>query len=242
MLPRFVKRRSVLSMFRVGTFASGMYREEGGFKTRNGDVACYFLTVMLLDGFSVMIFLDVGVFVATVKLRSSNARFANGNESSKTLSHASKRKNFLMLRETSIDWFVSKPVGMHAVPPPITGTFMPPSNKPDIDDTHDKSSDSETTDFASCVSSVQTSSSKTNEPLASVSSSDDLKNFHKTDNQGPCNITQSPSFSFKENVKTPRNLCNRNGPNMHWGSKNNGGSHNLQDNPHTNKDLGIVDS
>ncbi|GJZ22169.1 anticodon-binding aminoacyl-tRNA synthetase, class 1a [Tanacetum coccineum] len=32
------------------------------------------------------------------------------------------------------DWFV-KPVGMHAVPPPITGTFMPPSNKPDIDDT-----------------------------------------------------------------------------------------------------------
>ncbi|GJX03654.1 hypothetical protein Tco_0189570 [Tanacetum coccineum] len=30
------------------------------------------------------------------------------------------------------DWFV-KPVGMHAVPPPITGTFMPPSNKPDID-------------------------------------------------------------------------------------------------------------
>ncbi|GJX11787.1 RNA-directed DNA polymerase, eukaryota [Tanacetum coccineum] len=136
------------------------------------------------------------------------------------------------------DWFV-KPVGMHAVPPPITGTFMPPSNKPDIDDTQftygsksnnssdtnsvsndfvscdnsDKSSDSETTDFASCVSSVQTSSSKTNEPLASVSSSDDLKNFHKTDNQGPCNITQSPSFSFKENVKTPRNLCNRNGSN-----------------------------
>ncbi|GJU71836.1 putative ribonuclease H-like domain-containing protein [Tanacetum coccineum] len=39
----------------------------------------------------------------------------------------------------------------------------------------DKSSDSETTDFASCVSSVQTSSSKTNEPLASVSSSVDLE-------------------------------------------------------------------
>ncbi|GKF77738.1 hypothetical protein Tco_0230208, partial [Tanacetum coccineum] len=77
------------------------------------------------------------------------------------------------------DWFVT-PVGMHAVPPPITGTFMPPSNKPDIDDTQftygskshtysesnsvsndfvscetsDKSSDSETTDFASCASSV----------------------------------------------------------------------------------------
>ncbi|GKA07131.1 putative ribonuclease H-like domain-containing protein [Tanacetum coccineum] len=35
------------------------------------------------------------------------------------------------------DWFV-KPVGMHVVPPPITGTFMPPSNKPDIDDTQFK--------------------------------------------------------------------------------------------------------
>ncbi|GJW07107.1 putative ribonuclease H-like domain-containing protein [Tanacetum coccineum] len=29
------------------------------------------------------------------------------------------------------DWFV-KPVGMHVVPPPITGTFMPPSNKPEL--------------------------------------------------------------------------------------------------------------
>ncbi|GJU65101.1 putative ribonuclease H-like domain-containing protein [Tanacetum coccineum] len=131
------------------------------------------------------------------------------------------------------DWFV-KPVGMHVVPPPITGTFMPPSNKPDIDDTQftygsksnnysesnsvsndfvscetsDKSSDSETTDFASCASSVNSSSTMTN-----ASSSADLKTLHKTDDQGPCNVTQSPSFSFKENVKTPRNLCNRNGSN-----------------------------
>ncbi|GJR37590.1 hypothetical protein Tco_1213274 [Tanacetum coccineum] len=128
------------------------------------------------------------------------------------------------------DWFV-KPIGMHAVPP-ITGTFMPPSNKPDIDDTQftygsksnnysesnsvsndfvscetsDKSSDSETTGFASCASSVNSSSTMTN-----ASSSVDLKTLHKTDDQGPCNVTQSPSFSFKENVKTPRNLCNRNG-------------------------------
>ncbi|GJZ37893.1 putative ribonuclease H-like domain-containing protein [Tanacetum coccineum] len=94
------------------------------------------------------------------------------------------------------DRFV-KAVGMHAVPPPITGTFMPPSNNPDLDDTQftygsksnnyfetnsvsndfvscdnsDKSSDSETTGFASCVSSVKSSSSKTNEPLASAPSS-----------------------------------------------------------------------
>ncbi|GJY56004.1 putative ribonuclease H-like domain-containing protein [Tanacetum coccineum] len=80
-------------------------------------------------------------------------------------------------------------------------------------DNSDKSSDSETTDFASCVSSVQTSSSKTNEPLASASSSVDLQTSHKTDDQGPCNVTHSPSFSFKENVKTPKNLCNRNGSN-----------------------------
>ncbi|GJV94935.1 hypothetical protein Tco_1546512 [Tanacetum coccineum] len=32
------------------------------------------------------------------------------------------------------DRFV-KVVGMHAVPPPITGTFMPPSNEPELDDT-----------------------------------------------------------------------------------------------------------
>ncbi|GKA24478.1 hypothetical protein Tco_0710511 [Tanacetum coccineum] len=37
-----------------------------------------------------------------------------------------------------------------------------------LDQMSDKSSDSETTDFASCVSSVKTSSSKTNEPLASA--------------------------------------------------------------------------
>ncbi|GJV43728.1 putative ribonuclease H-like domain-containing protein [Tanacetum coccineum] len=131
------------------------------------------------------------------------------------------------------DWFV-KPVGMHAVPPPITGTFMPPSNKPDIDDTQftygsksnnyvetnsisndfiscdnsDKSSDSESAGFASCASSVNSSSTMTN-----ASSSVDLKNLYKTDDQGPSNDTQSPSFSFKKNVKTPRNLCNRNGSN-----------------------------
>ncbi|GJY84998.1 hypothetical protein Tco_0499024 [Tanacetum coccineum] len=65
----------------------------------------------------------------------------------------------------------------------------------------DKSSDSETTGFASCASGVNSSSTMTN-----ASSSADLKNLHKTDDQGPSNDTQSPSFSFMENVKTPRNL------------------------------------
>ncbi|GJR79203.1 putative ribonuclease H-like domain-containing protein [Tanacetum coccineum] len=171
------------------------------------------------------------------------------------------------------DRFV-KAVGMHAVPPPITGHFMPPSNNPDLDDTQftygsksnnyfetnsisndfvscdnsDKSSDSETTDFASCVSSVKTSSSKTNEPLASAPSSVEFKPLSKTDVQQSNSTNDDSSFSFKENVKPPRNLCNKSGinrrgiwgtavkpsagcswqiqrPNMQWVSKNNGGSH-----------------
>ncbi|GJW15925.1 ribonuclease H-like domain-containing protein [Tanacetum coccineum] len=136
------------------------------------------------------------------------------------------------------DRFV-KAVGMHVVPPPITGTFMPPSNKPDLDDTQvtygsksnnyfetnsvsndfvscdnsDKSSDSETTGFASCVSSVQSSSSKTNEPLASAPSSVDFKTMSETVDQQPSSTNVDSSFSFKENVKPPRNLCNKSGIN-----------------------------
>ncbi|GJY74649.1 putative ribonuclease H-like domain-containing protein [Tanacetum coccineum] len=136
------------------------------------------------------------------------------------------------------DMFV-KAAGMHAVPPPITGTFMPPSNNPDLDDTQftygsksnnyvetnsvsndfvscdnsDKSSDSETTDFASCVSSVKSSSSKTNEPLASAPSSVDFKTVSETADQQPSSTNDDSSFSFKENVKPPRNLCNKSGIN-----------------------------
>ncbi|GJW20222.1 synaptobrevin, longin-like domain protein [Tanacetum coccineum] len=123
------------------------------------------------------------------------------------------------------DRFV-KSVGMHAVPPPITGTFMPPSNKPDLDDTQftygskstdnfetnsvsndfvscdtsDKSSDLETIDFASCVSSVKSSS------LASTPSSVDFKTVSETDDQQPSSTKDNPSSSFKENVKPSRNL------------------------------------
>ncbi|GKG34642.1 hypothetical protein Tco_0437338, partial [Tanacetum coccineum] len=124
------------------------------------------------------------------------------------------------------DWFV-KPVGMHAVPPPITGTFMPPSNRPDIDDTQftygsksnnysesnfvsndfvscdnsDKSSDSETTGFASCASSVNSSSTMTNSP-----SSVDFKTVSETADHQQSSTNDDSSFSFKENVKLPRNL------------------------------------
>ncbi|GJX23613.1 putative ribonuclease H-like domain-containing protein [Tanacetum coccineum] len=140
-----------------------------------------------------------------------------------------------------------KAVGMHVVPSPITGTFMPPSNKPDLDDTQvtygsksnnyfetnsvsndfvsydnsDKSSDSETTGFASYVSSVKSSSSKTNEHLASASSSVDFKTVSKTADQKPCSTIDDPSFSFKENVTTPRNICDKNGINNRSHCKNN---------------------
>ncbi|GJX29306.1 putative ribonuclease H-like domain-containing protein [Tanacetum coccineum] len=132
-----------------------------------------------------------------------------------------------------------KAVGMNVVPPPITGTFMPPSNNPDLDDTQftygsksnnysetnsvsndfvscdnsDKSSDSETTDFASCVSSVKSSSSKTIDPLASAPSSVDYKPVSKTADQQSNSTNDDSNFSFKENVKPPRNLCNKSGIN-----------------------------
>ncbi|GJZ85128.1 hypothetical protein Tco_0650467 [Tanacetum coccineum] len=95
------------------------------------------------------------------------------------------------------DRFV-KAVGMHAVPPPITGTFMPPSNNPDLDDNSDKSSDSETTGFASCISSVKSSSSKTNEPLASAPSLVAFQTMSETaDQQLKLTTNDASSFSFK---------------------------------------------
>ncbi|GJW85008.1 putative ribonuclease H-like domain-containing protein [Tanacetum coccineum] len=114
------------------------------------------------------------------------------------------------------DRFV-KTVGMHAVPPPITGTFMPPSNNPDIDDTQFTYVTSPQTqrphDLQSCVSSVKSSSSKTNEPLASTPSSVDFKTMSETAVQQPSSTNDDSSFSFKENVKPPRHLCNKSGIN-----------------------------
>ncbi|GKC19012.1 putative ribonuclease H-like domain-containing protein, partial [Tanacetum coccineum] len=49
--------------------------------------------------------------------------------------------------------------------------------------------------------------------MTNASSSVDLQTLHKTDDQEPCHVTQTPSFSCKENVKPPRNLCNKNGSN-----------------------------
>ncbi|GJR46231.1 putative ribonuclease H-like domain-containing protein [Tanacetum coccineum] len=116
------------------------------------------------------------------------------------------------------DGFV-KAGGLHAIPGPITGLFhcsLPTSLALMIHSLPylcDKSSDSETTDFASCVSSVKSSSSKTNEPLASAPSSVDFKPVSKTADQQSNSTNADSSFSFKENVKPPRNLCNKSGIN-----------------------------
>nr|GFB47484.1 ribonuclease H-like domain, reverse transcriptase, RNA-dependent DNA polymerase [Tanacetum cinerariifolium] len=117
---------------------------------------------------------------------------------------------------------------MHEVPPPITGTFMPTSYKSDLEETQatfdlksitfsnntsesndfvscdnsDKSSASETYDFASYVSSP-----KTNDSFSIV----DIKIFPKSDVKHPSPTNGFPSCSFNENVKPPRNLCNNSG-------------------------------
>nr|GEY84770.1 hypothetical protein [Tanacetum cinerariifolium] len=117
---------------------------------------------------------------------------------------------------------------MHEVPPPITGTFMPTSYQSDLAETQatfgskyntsyiptsetndfvscdnsDKSLASETYNFASCVSSP-----KTNSSFSTV----DVKLLPKSDIKDPSLTNGLPSCSFKENVKPPRNLCNKSG-------------------------------
>nr|GEU96574.1 putative ribonuclease H-like domain-containing protein [Tanacetum cinerariifolium] len=117
---------------------------------------------------------------------------------------------------------------MHEVPPPIIGTFMPTSYQFDLAktqatfgsksntssiltsesndfvfcDNSDKSSSSETYDFASCVSSP-----KTNDSFSTV----DVKLLPKFDVKDPSLTNDLPSCSFRENVKPPRNLCNKSG-------------------------------
>nr|GEV17058.1 ribonuclease H-like domain-containing protein [Tanacetum cinerariifolium] len=72
---------------------------------------------------------------------------------------------------------------MHEVPPPIIGTFMPTSYKSDLEET------------------------QTNDSFSTV----DVKILPKSDVKDPSPTNVFPSCSFKENVKPPRNLCNKSG-------------------------------
>ncbi|GKF40472.1 hypothetical protein Tco_0120533, partial [Tanacetum coccineum] len=101
-------------------------------------------------------------------------------------------------------WFV-KAGEMHAVPPSITGTYMPsPYN--------DKSSESAT--YASCDSSLKT---KTKDFPPAV----DIKTLPESDIEDPNSTAGSPSFSCSENVKSPRIICNKSGMNNRNVCKNN---------------------
>nr|GEY47399.1 xylulose kinase-1 [Tanacetum cinerariifolium] len=112
---------------------------------------------------------------------------------------------------------------MHEVPPSIIGTFMPTSYKSDLEETQvtfgsksntfesndfvscdnsDKSSESETYDYASWVSNP-----KTNDSFSTV----DVKILPMFDVKDPSPTDGFPSCSFKENVKPLRNLCNKSG-------------------------------
>nr|GEU43335.1 hypothetical protein [Tanacetum cinerariifolium] len=117
---------------------------------------------------------------------------------------------------------------MHEVPSSITGTFLPTSYKSDLEETqvtfglksntfsintfesndfiscdnNDKSSESETWNFASCVSRP-----KTNDSFSII----DIKILPKSDVKDPSPTNSFPSCSFKENVKPPKNLCNKSG-------------------------------
>ncbi|GJW34199.1 putative ribonuclease H-like domain-containing protein [Tanacetum coccineum] len=111
---------------------------------------------------------------------------------------------------------------MHAVPPSITGTYMPTPYKSDIEETQvsygsksdNKTSEtlSESNDFVSCDNSDKSSDSET---YASCNSSlkiktkdfppaVDIKTLPKSDVEDPNSTTGSPSFSCSENVKSPR--------------------------------------
>ncbi|GJV26618.1 putative ribonuclease H-like domain-containing protein [Tanacetum coccineum] len=77
-----------------------------------------------------------------VKLEESKARFDKWKESSKNLDKLINCPSPSIFDTTPEDVEgkplydrLVKAVGMHTVPSPITGTFMPPSNKPELDDT-----------------------------------------------------------------------------------------------------------
>ncbi|GJT81947.1 putative ribonuclease H-like domain-containing protein [Tanacetum coccineum] len=177
-----------------------------------------------------------------VKFEATLARFEKWKESSKNLE---KLRNSSMSTRTKIglgfkEYFGKDEAGeMHAVPPSITGTYMPTPYKSDIEETQvscgsksdnktsetlsesndfvscdnsDKSSDSET--YASCDSSLKT---KTKDFPPAV----DIKTLPESDVEDPNSTTGSPSFSCSENVKSPRIICNKSGMNNRNVCKNN---------------------
>ncbi|GJV60010.1 putative ribonuclease H-like domain-containing protein [Tanacetum coccineum] len=176
-----------------------------------------------------------------------------------------------------------KAVGMHAIPPPITGTFMPPSNNPNIDDTQftygSKSTNfaetnSISNDYVSCDNSDKSSDSETtalpflnqlrlnNAPM--WKHVENIPSFPAGSRNRPTYVPAGrpfPAGSRNRPTSVPAGWHNpaagwhnpMTRPKSHYfqqfsgpGSYNqmdmDGGRWGTADNPHTNKDLGIVDS
>ncbi|GJW58465.1 putative ribonuclease H-like domain-containing protein [Tanacetum coccineum] len=120
---------------------------------------------------------------------------------------------------------------MHAVPPPITGTYMPSPYQSDIEETqvsYGSKSDnnisdtiSESNDFVSCDNSDKSSDSETHASCDSslktqtkdIPPAVDIQTLPESDVEDPNSTTGSPSFSCSENVKSPRIICNKSGVN-----------------------------
>ncbi|GJQ96220.1 putative ribonuclease H-like domain-containing protein [Tanacetum coccineum] len=128
---------------------------------------------------------------------------------------------------------------MHAVPPPITGTYMPSPYQSDIEETqvsYGSKSDnnisdtiSESNDFVSCDNSDKSSDSETHASCDSslktqtkdIPPAVDIQTLPESDVEDPNSTTGSPSFSCSENVKSPRIICNKSGMNNRNVCKNN---------------------
>ncbi|GJU74151.1 putative ribonuclease H-like domain-containing protein [Tanacetum coccineum] len=188
-----------------------------------------------------------------VKLEESEARFDKWKDSSKNLnklinSSMSSRSKFGLGYG---DTFGSDEVFDLSAPRPITGTFMPPSNKPDIDDTQ----------FT--YGSKSNNSSETNSNQLRLNNAPVWKNVENIPSfvprpayvpagsrNRPTSVPAGRPFPAGWHNPAARPMTR---PKSHYfqqfsrpGSYNqmdmDGGRWGTADNPHTNKDLGIVDS
>nr|GEW57686.1 hypothetical protein [Tanacetum cinerariifolium] len=137
-----------------------------------------------------------------VKLKESLARFDKWKESSKNLT---KLINSSMSSRTKLGLGFKESIGSDEVfDLSIPSVFDPEPENREVKSLYErnKSSESETYDFASCVSNP-----KTNDSFSTV----DVKILPKSDVKDPSPTNGFPSCSFKENVKPLRNLCNKSG-------------------------------
>nr|GEW70109.1 hypothetical protein [Tanacetum cinerariifolium] len=137
-----------------------------------------------------------------VKLTESLARFDKWKESFQNLA---KLINSSMSTRTKLGLGFKEYIGSDEMFDLFTpSVFDPEPDNIEVKSLYesDKSSESETRDFASCVSSP-----KTNDSFSTV----DVKILPKSDVKDPSPTNGFSSCSFKENVKPLRNLYNKNG-------------------------------